>query len=280
MVLTFLNDFTKRTADLWKKKKFEFNKTLEVNVDKKNSLSWKATHTLVNNAASKSQVEVTQKEKGLGEMKFTLGSGQVMKWNCKSKDLVDNLAVEVELEGREKGKAQASYQQDQWAAKLEAKYGHCKQNKRAVSVDGQISFAWDNVTLGAQAVMNGDMNVKDYNLGVRFDQDKNRTYALKTKKEMKEVEVAFYYKVSDRAEIGTQVGVQMEGSNQITVQAGGNYDFDDKTKLRYSLDTKGSLGLAYEYKFSNRIQGFVGTKYNLTNQCVTDGFHYKLVFDC
>lgn len=276
MVLTFLNDFSKRATDLWKSKKFKFNKTLEVNVDKSNNMSWTGKHVLMENANPETEIKVCQKEKGLGQCEFTLANGgkQSMKFEAKSKELIDNVELEAEIERMDKGKFTATMRpNDNMAAKVQAKYSDSN-----LCVEGQVSYAVENVTLGAHGVMNGEGAFEQYNVGVRLDQDNNRTYSLKSSNKFENIEVAFYYKVSGDAEIGTQVDINMLKSN-IGVTAGGSYKLDGNSKLRYSLDSKGQLGLAYEYKFSDRVQGFMGTGYSLTENKIVDNISYKLTFD-
>lgn len=275
MVLTFLSDFSKRATDLWKAKKFKFNKTLEVNVDKSNNMSWTGKHVLMENANPQTEIKVKQTEKGLGECEFTLSNGgkQSMKFNAKSKELIDNVNLEAEIERMDKGKFMAKMHQDKFAASLEAKYADSN-----LTVDGQLSYAVESVTLGAQGVMNGDGGLEQYNVGVRLDQDDNRTYSLRSSNKFENIEVAFYYKVSGDAEIGTQVDINMLKSN-IGVKAGGSYKLDGSSKLRYQLDSKGQLRGSLQYTFSDRVQGFMGTGYSLTENKLSDSIGYKLAFD-
>jgi len=275
MVLTFLSDFRKRTTDLWKKKKFSFNRTLEVNVDGSNAISWTCKQVLKNSGVPHSEVVLKQKEKGLGELELSLNSSEEVKFTLKSKELTDNLAVELVVEGSETGELKATFGDNCWASKLQAKCA-----KSSLALDGQISFAYENVTFGAQGMLDtNDMSLTEANIGVRLDQDENRTYSLVSSDKFNEVAVAFFHKVNSTTEMGTQVDIDM-GKGKIGIQAGGSYELDGSSKVRYNLNSQGLLGLAYEYKFSNRVTGFVGTKYSLTDNAVAESFGYKLVFDC
>jgi len=275
MVLTFLTDFRKRTTDLWKKKKFSFNQTLEVNVDGSNAISWTGKQVLKKSDAPQTEVVFKQKEKGLGELELTLNSSEEVKFTLKSKELADNLDVELIVEGSETGQLKATYGDDCWASKLQAKCA-----KSNLTLDGQLSVAYENVTFGAQGIMDtNDMSLTEANVGIRLDQDKARTYSLTSSDKLNEVAVGFYYKVNSNTEIGTQVDIDM-GKGKIGIQAGGSYKMDSNSKLRYNLNSQGLLGLAYEYKFSDRISGAVGTKYSLTDNAIAESFGYKLVFDC
>eukprot|EP00494_Astrolonche_serrata_P031885 UN32154 len=271
MVLTFLSDFTKRTTDLWKSKKFSFNKTLEVNVDSKNSISFSGKHVLKEKSAPSTEVTLKQKEDGLGELELVLKSSDDVKFTLKSGDLADKLDVELVVGGADTGELKATYGDDRWAGNMKARAAGSN-----LTVDGQFSFAYENVTLGAQGILDtADGTLTEANVGVRLDQDAQRTYSLVSSDKFNEVAVAFYYQINKDAEVGTQVDIDM-GKGKIGIQAGGSYKLDGNSKLRYNLNSRGMLGLAYEYRFNDRVQGFVGTKYNLSDNAVAENFGYKL----
>jgi len=250
---------------------------LEVNVDQSNNVSWKGSHVLKDNKGSpKTEVKLKQKESGLGEFELTLGSDEQVKLDLKTKELVDKLELQAIIEGPDCGELKTTYQGcDTWATKVQAKMA-----KNNLTIDGQFSFASDNVTLGAQGVVDAsDGTFTEYNVGIRLDQDKDRTYCLKSSDKFNEVCLAFYYQVNKDSEIGTQVDIDM-GKGKIGIQAGGSYNLDCNSKLRYNLNSQADLALAYEYRFNNQVQGFLGTKYSLTDNALCEGFGYKLVFDC
>lgn len=275
MVLTFLSDFNKRSADLWKKKKFVFNRTLEVNVDKGNSISWEGKHVLKGSDGPDSKVTMTQEEKGLGKLKVEWGVAGNPKFTLNSKELADDLEVELCVEGSDKGNVEFTYGQDPFSAKCNAQYADEK-----MVLDTQLSFAYDKVTFGLQGVLDTqDGNLSEYNVGVRLDQDADRTYALRSQDKFNELNVAFYYQVSKDSEIGTQIDVDM-GKGRVGIQAGGSYKLDSSSKLRYNLNSKANLGLAYEYKFNKNVSGAVGCNYSLTDNALSGPVGYKLTFDC
>lgn len=275
--LTFLSDFTKRASDLWDKKKFVFDKTLEVKVDKKNSISWKGKHVLKGSDGPQSKITLTQKEDKLGTLEVEWAvpvANSHPKFTLKSQELgVDE--VELVVDGIDKGSLGVTYGAgDQWAVTSTAKYAADK-----MELDTEFSFAYDKVTFGAQGIMDTEGTFSVLDVGVRLDQDSDRTYALRSKEKFNELQVAFYYKVSKLSEIGTQIDVDM-AKGKIGIQAGGSYAMDDTSKLRYALDSKADLKLAYEYQFSSKLQGYVGTKYSLTQNAMSGPIGYKLCFDC
>jgi len=276
MVLTFLSDFTKRSTDLWKKKKFTFNKALEVSVDKKNAIAWEAKHTIKDKAGPESSVTLKQKEEGLGDLEVEWSNVNTPKFKLKTKELADNLEVELEMKGTDNGKCTATYGSGtQWAAKCEAEY-----KAEKLVLDTQVSVAYDKVTFGAQGKLDAmDGSFQEYNVGVRLDQDEDRTYALRSQDKFNELQVAFHYRVSKSCEIGTEIDVDM-GKGRINVTGGGIYNLDDNSKLRYALTSKSDLMLSYEYKFSSQVCGSVGTTYSLTENNMTGPLGYKLKFDC
>jgi len=277
MVLTFLSDFNKRAADLWKSKKFVFDKTLEVNVDKNNSISWSGKHVLKGSDGPNSKITLKQKETGLGSLEVEWAvpvKNSQPKFTLKTKELgVDE--VELCIEGADKGNMSVTYGADQWATCCDFQYAEEK-----LVVDAEASFAYDKVTFGVSGTLDTmDGTLNSYNVGVRLDQDSDRTYALRSQDKFNELQVAFYYKVSKEAEIGTQIDVDM-AKGRIGICAGGSYSMDSASKVRYALNSKADLSLAYEYKFSDRVQGSMGTTYSLTQNALSGPVGYKLCFDC
>jgi hypothetical protein len=160
------------------------------------------------------------------------------------------------------------------AAKVKAEY-----KESNLVVDAQASFAWEKITFGVGGKLDtSDGTLTETNIGVRLDQDSDRSYVLRSQDKFNKLEVAFYNKVSADSEIGAQVNIDMTKA-KIGAQLGGSYVMDANTKLRYGIDSKADVQLAYEYKFNSNVKGFLGTKYSLTENRVTDGFGYKLVFD-
>lgn len=274
MVLVFLNDFNKRAKDLWKKKKFAFNRTLEVNVDKKNNINWKAEHVLKDDAVPNSTVTLKQKEEGLGDLELKWGSKACPKFTLSTSELAADSNVELCVEGIDTGSLEVEYGQDKMAAKVKAEY-----KESNLVVDAQASFAWEKITFGVGGVLDtSDGTLTATNIGVRLDQDADRSYVLRSQDKFNKLEVAFYNKVSADSEIGAQVNIDMTKA-KIGAELGGSYVMDSNTKLRYGINSKADVQLAYEYKFNSNVKGFLGTKYSLTENRVTDGFGYKLVFD-
>jgi len=276
MVLVFLNDFNKRAKDLWKAKKFQFNRTLSVTVDKKNNINWEAEHVLKGDAAPTSKVVLKQKEEGLGELELEWGSRAQPKCTVSTTELCADSKVELVVEGMDKGNVEVEYgQNDQWAANVNASY-----EEKNLKIEGQASLKWEKITFGVGGTLDtSDSSASEYNVGVRLDQDENRTYVLRSQSKLEKLEVAFYNKVSDSSEIGAQVNIDM-GKNQIGAELGGSYTMDGSTKLRYSVDSGADVQMACEYKLSDNVKGYLGAKYSLTENKLIDGMGYKLTFDC
>jgi len=275
MTLTFLTDFNKRAKDLWKAKKFQFNRSLEVNVDKNNSINWNAKHVLKDDAVPESTVTLNQKEDGLGELELEWGSKACPKFTLKTKELMADSAVELCVEKGDTGNLKVEYGQDQYAAKVNAKYAGSN-----LTLEGEASVKWEKITFGVHGVLDAsDGTLSEKNIGVRLDQDADRSYVLRSQKQFNNLEVAFYNKVSKESEIGAQVNIDMN-KGKISAGLGGSYKMDGTTKLRYSVNSDANVQLAMEHQLSDNVKGFLGTKYSLTENRVTDGFGYKLVFDC
>ena len=81
------------------------------------------------------------------------------------------------------------------------------------------------------------------------------------------------------SEIGAEVDINMS-KGSISMQLGGSYKLDDTSKLRYNIDSAANVQAAYEYKFNKSVTGYLGAGYSLTENAMSDGFGYKLEFQC
>jgi hypothetical protein len=273
MPLKFLGDFAKRSTDLWKAKKFAFNKTLEVSVDKGKSISWNGKHTLKDQGKAESELTFNQTEKDLGELELTWDSSNNPNLTLSSSELLDNTEVELEVEALKTGSASAEYSTADYAGKLKASW-----KEQEVTLNGDASFAWDKVTLGA--AMEYDVSSKKFtknDVGVRLDQDSDRTYALTSSKNFSQLAVSFYNKVSKETEVGAQVSIDMEDA-KVGLKAGGSYVMDDKSKVRYSLDDQAALQMAYEYQLNDSVKASAGAKYCLAKNNFVGDIGYKVEF--
>jgi len=208
-------------------------------------------------------------------LKVEWGAPAKTKFELKTKELCDDSEVTLTVESAEKGNLECQYGQDNWAAKMDAQY-----KDRNFVVDAQASFAWEKVTVGARGVFDSsDSSLKEMDVGVRLDQDSDRTYVLRSTDKCNNLEVAFYNKVSKDSEIGAQVDINMPGGT-IGMNLGGSYKLDGSSKVRYCIDSKANVKAAYEYQFSNSVKGYLGTQYSLSENALVDGFGYKMTFDC
>lgn len=260
---------------MWNSDEFVFNKTLEVNVDQENKISWTGKHVLKEKSAPSTTLTLKQKEDKLGDLELEWNSKQRPKVTLTSSDLVDGVEAELCVEGVEEGNLKATMGDDKWSAEVDVQYKGSNP-----LLDCQASFAYQKITFGVHGVLDtADGSPTEYDLGVRLDQDADRTYVLRTEDKFNQLKVAFYNKINKDVEIGAQVGIDT-GKNKIGLQLGGSYVMDSNSKLRYALNDSADLQLAYEYKFSKTVKGFVGTKYSLSDNKLVDGFGYKLCFDC
>lgn len=276
MGVNFLSDFNKKASNLWKKENFQFFKTLEVNVDKKNPISWKAKYVLNNKGSPRTELILNQKEEGFGEFQLTLDSSEVLKLELKTKELINNLELKAIIEGTDCGELNAIYQgYKNWASKFKMNL-----SRNNLIIEGQFSFASENVTFGTQGIMDGnDGGFIDYNVGICLDQDVNHCYSLYSSNKFKEIALSFYYQINNDAEIGTHVDIDIY-KNKIEIQTGGNYQIDQNSKISYNINSKAKLALSYQHLFNNNIKGFIGTEYNLIDNIMYQGLCYKLVFGC
>jgi len=274
-MVVFWEDFTKRATDLWKSKKFQFNRTLNVKVDSGNNITWEGNHVLKDESKADSKITLTQKQDGFGQLKLEWGAPAKTKFELKTSELVDNSEVKLTVENPEKGNLEVTYGQADWSAKVDAQY-----KSKNLLLEAQASFAWEKVTVGLHGVFDSSGSaLKEADVGVRLDQDADRTYVLRSKDMFNELEVAFYNKVSGDSEIGAEVDINMS-KGAIAMKLGGSYKLDDSSKLRYNIDSGANVQAAYEYKFSKNVTGYLGTQYSLTENAIADGFGYKLEFQC
>lgn len=274
MPLKFLGDFAKRSTDLWKSKKFSFNRTLEVSVDKGNSISWNGKHKIKDQSGAESELTFKQCEKDMGELELKWDSKNNPELTLSSSDLVDSTELELVVKALKTGSFCAEYNCDDYAGKCEAEW-----EDQDIKLSAACSFAWDKVTLGGCVEYDvASQKVTESNVGVRLDQDSDRTYALTSSNNFNKLAVSFYNRVSKETEIGAEVTIDMEAP-EVGLKAGGSYVMDDKSKLRYSLNDAAELQMAYEYQLNSSVKASAGAKYCLAQNCFKGDVGYKLEFN-
>lgn len=251
--MVFLGDFNKAAADLFKKKKFNFFRTVEVKADSSNVLSWSAKNTIDPKGKTTSEVVFNEKEKGLGEMKCTFKSPDSMEIEAKTKDTpLSELKVKftqevIEVTGTYDKKDNA------WAAKLKVV------SKSDYSITPDFSFdVTDEWTVGCNAVVT-DSGLQDYGVGLRYMSGKNQHFSIAATNQLDNLCIAGSLKNTDYfGQIGATVDIAKLQSDDRTptVTAGGLISLEERAKLRWRLDlAKQNLGLAYEYKFAPNFSG-------------------------
>jgi len=232
---------------------------------------------LKNDSPPSTEITMNQAEEGLGDLELKWGSDDQVKMTLETKELMDRLTLKGVVESAEKGEVTATYsgKNDKWATKLKLDY-----NNSETKIDGQFSFAYENVTFGAQGVVDpSDMTPSDMSLGVRLDQDSDSTYTLSAKDKFNQYAVSMYYKVNKQAELGAEAKFDVaKGGLDLTV--GGSYKCDDNCKLRYQLNQTGVLRMAYEHRFNSNVGGCIGFGMNISDRKMTEKIGYKLTFDC
>jgi len=263
--MVFLGDFSKAASDLYKKKKFNFFRTMEVKADSSNVLSWSAKNTIDAKGKTTSEVVFNEKEKGLGEMKCTFKSPDTMEIEAKSKDTpLSELKVKfaqdvIEVAGTYDEKDNA------WAAKMKVV------SKSDYSCTSDFSFdVTDEWSVAANAVVT-DSGLKDYGVGLRYMSGKKQHFSLTATNQLNNLCIAGSLKSTDYfGQIGAQIDIaKLQSENPVpTVTAGGLITLEERAKLRWRLDlAKQNLGLAYEYKFAPNFSGSfassVGTDFKM-----------------
>lgn len=251
--MVFLGDFNKAVQDLIKSKKFNFYRNLEVNCDKSNAFSWTAKSTVGSKGQSKSEVEFTQKEKGLGEMKCIFKAPDSMEIEASSKDTpLTKLKLKVTQDNLEcTGEyAEAS----NWAAKAKVV------SKGSLSISPDFSFdVNDTWTLGANAKLT-DKGLQDYGFGLRYMSATKQHVSVQVTNQLDNICVAgSLAKTEYFGQIGAQVDISkvQSGNAATAVSLGGLLSLEDRANLRWRFDVnKKDLAMAYEYKFADNFRGY------------------------
>jgi len=271
--MVFLGDFNKAAADLFKSKKFNFHRSMEVTADSSNVLSWSAKNTIDAKGKSSSEVVFNEKEKGFGEMKCTFKSPDKMEIEAKSKDTpLSELKVKftqdvIEVAGTYDEKDNA------WAAKC--KVVSAKDYRITPDFSFDVTGEW---TFGANGVLTQD-GVKDYGLGLRYMSGKKQHFSIQATNQLNNLTVAGSLANTDYGQIGAQVDIDGVLSDEPvpTVSMGGLLSSKVRGNLRWKLDLqKQNLGLAYEYKFAPNFKGCFASNVGTDMKFAPIGMKFEL----
>jgi len=264
--MVFLKDFNKTLDDMMKKKKFAFYRTLEVKADSGNVFSWTAK-TNVSGGKNDAEVEFTQKEKGIGEMKCKFmqkskNQDDVMELEAKSKDVpvLSELKCKV---GQAAVEVTGKYTEDpNYALQVKAKTGA---KGMSVAIDAAVNVSSD-VVVGAQACVAGDGSLKDYAAGIQYKSGSNQQFSIQATNKLNNVTIAGYLPATDYfGKIGAQVDVaKVMAEPEAAVSFGGLMSLNDKADLRWRAEMqKRQLNLQYEYQFASNVKGMFTTSVDM-----------------
>jgi len=275
--MVFFGDFGKTVTDLFKKKKYELNKTLKVTAKSSNT-EWISESTFPVKAGGSltSKNTYKYKDKKFGALELELNNASA-KFDYETPKLVEGLKTNVVVESPNvslKGK----YNCKDTMAKGKATVKVDSTDTSKASVSAEVSAELQpNLFVGGELKYSNGKGLQDYSVGAHYVKGETQL-TLKTSNNFDSVNVQLYKKYSESGEVAANYDMDLN-SYAPTCTVGGKLKLDGgKSHVQGCVKSDGLVYMLYKHQLSDRLAGSVGTTFNIQN--VEDvNLHYKFEFE-
>jgi len=288
--MVLFSNFGKTVKDLFKKDKYELNRTVSVK-NTSGSSEWTTEVGFPVNEEGKSNAKVVVKneDKKFGTCEFEFSKTKPNKFCYTMPKLMDGLKVKMSIDEKDnKGPGKlgidlganfsikAEYEQDKLAGKICADLGETDK----ITLEGatEVKGAW----IGGEAVVNPGA-FEGCSVGIHYQLGDNTQIDFKAdvleniKKEQK-LNIKVHQKYSDTGEVAVEYDMDMlQSVESPMVSIGGRWELDEKCTTQAVLTVNGPTYLLYKHKLSDHLTASLGTSFNLPDlQNANVNVHYKL----
>jgi len=275
--MVFFGDFGKTVTDLFKKSKYELNKTLKVTAKSENT-EWTSESTFPVKAGGSLKTKNTykQSDKKFGALEVELQT-TCAKFDYETPKLVDGLKTNVVVEYPNvslKGK----YAPKDTMAKGKATVKCDSTDTSKASVSAEVSAELQpNLFLGGELKYSNAKGMQDYSVGAHYVKGDTQL-TLKTGNNFDSVHAQLYKKYSDCGEVAADYDMDLN-SYAPTCTVGGKLKLDGgKSHVQGCVKSDGLVYMLYKHQLSDRLAGTVGTTFNIQNVDAIN-LHYKFEFE-
>lgn len=286
--MVLFSNFGKTVKDLFKKDKYELNRTVSVK-NTSGSTAWttEVGFPVRDEGKSNAKVIVKHADESFGTCEIEVSKTKQNKFSYDTPKLMDGLKVKLSIDEKKKntmGKLgidsganiafKAEYEQDKLAGKICAQVGE----EDKITVEGATEFK--GVWIGGEAVIS-PFAIEACSVGMHYQR---RDTQLDIKADIKDINnkkklnIKVHKQYSDTGEVAVEYDQELApNAPAAVVSIGGKWKLDDKCMTQGFLTMEGHTYLLYKHKLTDRLTASLGTSFDLSNlQNENVNVHYKL----
>lgn len=274
--MVFFGDFGKTVTDLFKLKKYEFNRTLKVTAKSENT-EWtsESKFPVAKAGTISSKNTYKQRDPNLGCLEVELETKKA-KFDYETpslmKGLKTNVVVEYPTVSLKNKYSCSSYGKGKATVKVDSS----DTSKASVTAEASTELQ-PNLFLGGEVQYCTVKGLKSYSVGAHYVKGDTQL-TMKTGNNFDSLNVQLYKKYSAAGEVAAHYDMDLN-SYAPSVTVGGKYKLEGgKSHVQGCVKSDGFMQLMYKHKLSDRLAGSVATTFNVGK--VEDvNMHYKFEFE-
>jgi len=276
--MVFFSDFGKTVTDLFKKKDYEFNRSVKLKCTTNNT-EWTSESTFPITEAGKSTTKskCMQKSKKFGKITLEVPNTKPMKVEYETPSLMSGFNVKLVSESP-KISVEAKYKQGQTAGKCSVSTK--TSDSSTLELKAQIAREIKGLWVGGEVKYDVQEGFKGYNAGLHY---RTSDAQISLEGNHDKIDMRLHTTYSEKGQIAANFNMNIKENDQL-VSVGGKWQMDEGCTIQgfcQSGQSKANAYLLYKHKISNYCTAHIGSTFDLGLASIVDNIdhHYKLVFE-
>jgi len=271
--MVFFKDFGKTVTDLFKKKDYEFNRSVKLKCTSDNR-EWTSESTFPFAEAKQPTTKSTCKQKSekFGTIKVEVPSTKPLKVEYETPNLTTGINVKMISESP-KITVEAKYKQGQTAGKCSV--ATTTSNSSKLQLKAEIAREIKGLWVGGEVKYDVQEGVKDYKAGLHYATS-DAQVSLKGNHDA--VDMQLHTNYTDSGQVAANFNMDFKNQSQM-ISVGGKWQVDEKCTVQGFCQSDGNAYLLYKHKISKYCTAQLGGTFGLTKIVDNVNVHYKLVFE-
>jgi len=270
--MVFFKDFGKTVTDLFKKKDYEFHRSVKLKCTSNNT-EWtnESTFQFAEEGKPTTKSTFKQKSEKYGIINLEAPSTKPLKVEYETPSLTTGLKVKL-ISVSPEMTVEAKYKQGQMAGRCSVSTTTSNSSKLELKADiaREIKGLW----LGGEVKYDVQEGVKGYKAGIHYTTSDAQ---VSLKGNLDAVDMQLHTTYTDSGQVAANFNMDFKNQSQL-VSVGGKWQVDKKCTVQGFCQSNGNTYLLYKHKISNYCTAHLGSIFNLTKVVDNVNVHYKLVF--
>jgi len=279
--MVLFSKFGKTVQDLFKKSKYELNRTISIkNTSENAECTTEIGFPMVEEGKTDSKVVLKYTDKSYGTTEVDVSKSKPNKLDYQPPSLMDGLKVNLGIQNTEENGSgdlgvdigvnlslEAEYQRGNLAGKITAKVG--EEDRLTAEAAGELYGVW----LGGEAVLSTN-GCESYKLGGDYQLGSDTKIDVVVE-DLNKLDVKIHKQYSDTGEVAVEYELDKTKGHVFTL--GGKWKVDNKCTTQGFFNNAGKTYLLYKHKVSEHVTASLGTSFDIRNLGDENvNVHYKL----